>query len=147
MKCLSAIFFLAAFISFSCKNEPAPPPVQTLNDIMQADSAGDVDKVIALYMDDAILIPSDKSDIVGINAIRENYRNIFANSSLQLKATANEIIESGDLAIIRGNTNGNVISKKDSSSVTVNDKFLMMLKKQSGKWKIYRLMWTKESKP
>jgi ketosteroid isomerase-like protein len=147
MKCLRAIFFLAAFISFSCKNEPAPPPLQTLNDIMQADSAGDVDKVIALYMDDAILIPSDKSDIVGINAIRENYRNIFANSSLQLKATANEIIESGDLAIIRGNTNGNVISKKDSSSVTVNDKFLMMLKKQSGKWKIYRLMWSKEYKP
>jgi len=143
MKPLSTIFFLSAFVFFSCKNEPASPPVQTLNEIMQADSAGDVDKVISLYTEDAILIPSDRSDVVGLNAIAENYRNIFANSTLQLKATANEIIESGDLTIIRGNTTGNVISKKDSSSVTVNDKFLMMLKKQSGKWKIYRLMWSK----
>ena len=147
MKRLGAIFLLGAFILVSCKNEPASPPVQTLNDIMQADSAGDVDRVVSLYTDDAILIPSNKSDIVGINAIRENYRNIFANSSLQLKATANEIIESGDLAIIRGNTNGTIISKKDSSTITVNDKFLMMLKKQSGKWRIYRLMWGKESEP
>ena len=142
MKGLGMIFFLVALF-FSCKNEPASPPVQTLNDIMQADSAGDVDKVISLYTDDAILIPSNKSDIVGINAIRENYRNIFSGSTLRLKATTNEIIESGDLTIIRGSTTGNVISKKDSSSVTVNDKFLMMLKKQSGKWKIYRLMWSK----
>jgi ketosteroid isomerase-like protein len=147
MKRLGMICFVSAFILFSCKNEPASPPVQTLNDIMQADSAADVDKVISLYTDDAILIPSDKSDIVGINAIRENYRNIFATSTLQLKATASEIIESGELTIIRGYTNGNVISKKDSSSVAVNDKFLMMLKKQSGKWKIYRLMWSKKSEP
>lgn len=147
MKRLIAIFLFPVSIFFSCKNEASLPPVQTLNDIMQADSAGDVDKVISLYTDDAILIPSDKSDIVGINAIRENYRGIFANSTLQLKATANEIIESGDLTIIRGSTNGNVVSKKDSSSVNVNDKFLMMLKKQSGKWKIYRLMWSKKSEP
>jgi len=110
---------------------------------MQADSASDIDKVVSLYADDAILIPSDRDDIIGIHAIRENYRNIFANSTLQLKATANEIIESVDLTIIRGNTTGTVISKKDSSSVAANDKFLMMLKKQSGKWKIYRLMWSK----
>jgi uncharacterized protein (TIGR02246 family) len=143
MKQSCAILFLTGFIFFSCKNEPGAPPVETLNDIMQADSAGDVDKVISLYTDDAILIPSDRGDIIGINAIRENYRNIFANSTLRLKATTNEIIESGELTIIRGNTAGIVISKRDSSSVTVNDKFLMMLKKQSGKWKIYRLMWSK----
>ena len=136
--------FVAILIFCSCKNQPASAPVQTLNDIMQADSASDIDKVVSLYADDAILIPSDRDDIVGIHAIRENYRNIFSNSTLQLKATTNEIIESGDLTIIRGNTTGNIISKKDSSSVAVNDKFLMMLKKQSGKWKIYRLMWSKK---
>ena len=69
MKPLSTIFFLSAFVFFSCKNEPASPPVQTLNEIMQADSAGDVDKVISLYTEDAILIPSDRSDVVCLNAI------------------------------------------------------------------------------
>jgi len=139
---LMATLFLAGFI-LSCKNETSSAPVQTLNEIMQADSAGDVDKVVSLYSNDGILIPSNKGDIIGINAIRENYRNIFANSVLRLKASANEIIESGDLTLIRGTTTGIVISKKDSSSVTLNDKFLMILKKHSGKWKIYRLMWSK----
>ena len=92
--------FVAILIFCSCKNEPSSAPVQTLNDIMQADSAGDIDRVISLYADDAILIPSTRGDIVGINAIRENYRNIFAYSTLQLKATANEIIESRDLTTV-----------------------------------------------
>lgn len=127
----------------ACSQKETSPPGQTLNDVMQADSTGDPDKVVALYTDDAILIPSVNSDIVGKTAIRENYRNIFANSSLQLKSTANEIIQSSDWTIIRGNTNGNILSKKDSSLTPVNDKFLMILKKQSGKWKIYRLMWNK----
>lgn len=134
---------LALLILFSCTQNPSLTPAQTLDRIMQADSAGDLDQVISLYAEDAILIPSGRADIIGKNAIRENYRNIFATSIVQLKATANEIIETGDWTIIRGNTIGNIISKKDSSSVKADDKFLMMLKKQSGEWKIYRLMWSK----
>ena len=137
------ILVLFLFMLFSCKQKPSLTPAQTLDEIMKADSTGDPDKVASLYADDAILIPSGRADIIGKNAIRENYRNIFANSRLQVKTTTNEIIESGEWTIIRGNTNGNIISKKDSTSVAVDDKFLMMLKKQSGEWKIYRLMWSK----
>jgi ketosteroid isomerase-like protein len=89
------------------------------------------------------LIPAAGTDIVGKNAIKEHYRNLFSNSSLQLKASTTEIIDGKDLAVIRGFTTGKVISKMDSSSATVNDKFLMLLKKQSGQWKIYRLTWSR----
>ena len=140
---VNIILTLFAFILLSCKQNPSLTPAQTLDEIMKADSTGDPDKVASLYAEDAILIPSGKADIVGRNAIRENYRNIFANSIVQLKATANEIIESGEWTIIRGSTNGNIVSKRDSTSAQVDDKFLMMLKKQSGAWKIYRLMWSK----
>ena len=79
------ILALFLFILFSCKQNPSLTPAQTLDEIMKADSTGDPDKVASLYADDAILIPSGRADIIGKNAIRENYRNIFANSRLQVK--------------------------------------------------------------
>jgi uncharacterized protein (TIGR02246 family) len=134
---------LLVFIIFSCEQKEDSTPSKTLDEIIQADNAGDLEKVISNYTDDAILIPSGDVDIIGKNAIREHYRNIFLNSAFQLTSTANEIIDARDVTIIRGNTTGKIISKKDSSSTPVNDKFLMVMKKQSGKWKIYRLTWSK----
>jgi len=141
---MARIFLLSlVFVIFSCTQKEASTPSQTLNEVIAADNAGDLEKVIAHYADDAILIPSGSNDIVGKNAIREHYRNIFANSSMQLQSTANEIIDVRELTIMRGITTGKSISKTDSSSTAVNDKFLMILKKESGSWKVYRLMWSK----
>ena len=139
-------FLLLATVlaAFSCEQKKDSPPSKTLEETIQADNAGDLEKLIANYTDDAILIPAGSVDIVGKNAIREHYRNIFSNSSLQLNASATEIIDGKDLTVIRGNTTGKIISKNDSSSSPVNDKFLMLLKKQSGTWKIYRLTWSKQ---
>lgn len=138
------LLLLTVMASFSCAQKQDSTPSKTLDETIQADNAGDLEKLIGNYSDDAILIPAGSNDIVGKNAIREHYRNIFSNSSFQLSATATEIIDGKDLTVIRGSTTGKIISKKDSSSSTVNDKFLMLLKKQSGKWKIYRLTWSKQ---
>jgi uncharacterized protein (TIGR02246 family) len=134
---------LVLFAVFSCAQKQDSTPSKTLDETIRADNTGDLEKLIENYTDDAILIPAGSTDIVGKNAIKEHYRNLFSNSSLELKATATEIIDGSDLTVIRGNTTGKIISKKDSSSAAVNDKFLMLLKKQSGKWKIYRLTWSK----
>ena len=131
------------FFVFACEQKQNSTPSRTLDETIQADNAGDLERLIDNYADDAILIPAASTDIVGKNAIKEHYRNLFSNSSLQLKATVTEIIDGKDLAVIRGFTTGKVISRTDSSSATVNDKFLMLLKKQSGQWKIFRLTWSK----
>ena len=111
---------------------------------MKADNAADVERIVSLYTDDAMLIPAGKPNISGNDAIRKNYENIFSSSRLQLSAKANEVIESGKTAIIIGNTTGNVTKIKDSSIASVNDKFIMILKVVNGQWKIYRLMWGKD---
>ncbi|MER3498144.1 MAG: hypothetical protein C4308_05635 [Chitinophagaceae bacterium] len=139
----SSTFFISACILFAgCGNKEESTPSKTLTEVIAADNAGDLDKVIAYYTEDAILIPAGSSDIIGKNAIREHYRNIFTTSVLQLQASSNEIIDANDWTIIRGNTTGKVIFKADSSATAVNDKFIMVLKKDDGRWKIYRLMWS-----
>ena len=137
------ILMLLSFAILSCDRKQDSTPSKTLDETIQADNAGNLEKVVENYTDDAILIPASSNDIVGKNAIREHYRNIFLNSTFQLTATANEIIDARDVTIVRGNTTGKIISKKDSSSAAVNDKFLMVMKKQSGKWRIFRLTWSK----
>ena len=141
---MNKVFLLLLItVVFSCEQKQDSTPSKTLEEIIQADNAGDLEKVMSNYTDDAILIPSGSVDIIGKNAIREHYRNIFSNSAFQLTSSPNEIIDSRDFTIIRGNTTGKIISKKDSSSAPVNNKFLMVMKKQSGKWKVYRLTWSK----
>jgi len=137
------IIGILLFIFLSCSN-PNQDPETILSEIMIADNAADVERIVSLYTDDAMLIPAGKPNISGNDAIRKNYENIFSSSRLQLSAKANEVIESGKTAIIIGNTTGNVNNLKDSSIASVNDKFIMLLKAVNGKWKIYRLMWGKD---
>ena len=131
------------FLFLSCSNTNQDPET-ILSEIMKADNAADVERIVSLYTDDAMLIPAGKPNISGNDAIRKNYENIFSSSRLQLSAKANEVIESGKTAIIIGNTTGNVTNLKDSSIASVNDKFIMILKVVNGQWKIYRLMWGKD---
>jgi uncharacterized protein (TIGR02246 family) len=141
---MNKVFLLVlTSIVFSCEQKQDSTPSKTLDEIIQGDNAGDLERVMSNYTEDAILIPTGSVDVIGKNAIREHYRNIFSNSAFQLTSSSNEIIDAHEFTIIRGNTTGKIISKKDSSSVPVNDKFLMVMKKQSGKWKVYRLTWSK----
>jgi uncharacterized protein (TIGR02246 family) len=136
---LSSLLFL--FI-ISCKpkrNDPA----YTVHEIIKADNAGDIEKVLSLYTNDAVLIPAGKANIIGKDLIRKNYETIFSTSRLELHPLVIEVTRSGELSVIRGIISGNVLNLKDSSSAIVNDKFLMALKNIEGTWKIHRLMWSK----
>jgi ketosteroid isomerase-like protein len=126
----------------SCSNQTSGPK-ETLDAIILADNAGDIEKVVALYCTDAVLLPPGRANISGQSAIRQNYTGIFSSSTLHLRATTDTIEQCGQLATITGTTSGQSISKSGTDTVNVNDKFMMVLKKISGRWKIYRLMWNK----
>jgi len=137
------LFFITAVISFtSCTNTNSDPK-ETLAAIINADNNADIQKVVSLYTNDAILLPSGKPNISGQEAIRKNYETIFSTSKMQLSADILETITLKNFTIIRGNTVGKIFLFKDSTTLTVNDKFLMVLKNAAGKWKIHRLMWSK----
>jgi uncharacterized protein (TIGR02246 family) len=143
IKAKATVFVLTLMLAaVCCKNETSGPK-QTLDAIMLADNAGDIEKVISLYCTDAVLLPPGRPNIAGQSAIRQNYAGIFASSTLHLNATADTIERCGQLATITGITGGISISKSGSDTVNVKDKFMMVLKKINGRWRIYRLMWNK----
>lgn len=114
-----------------------------LDSIIAADNRSDIHKVLSCYTDDAVLMPSNKPSIKGINSIEENYASIFRNSVLHLESHIEEIKIAGTWAAVTGFNTGTVFMRKDSSSVSVNDKFILLTEKQNNEWKIKRLIWNK----
>ena len=109
--------------------------------IIDADNAADIASVLSSYSSDAVLMPPGKSEITGTTAIRKNYEAIFANSVLELSVKEEELVVSGNYAICKGRTMGQIRAKADSSVRDVNDKFIMILEKRDSQWKISKLIW------
>ena len=115
-----------------------------LNAIVSADNARDLNAVMALYADDAVLLPPDENAVVGKEAIRPRYQSLFNEFNPDLSISHDEIITDGDWVFVRGRTGGRVISRKGGATSPVNDKYLMILRRQAdGTWRIARLMWSK----
>lgn len=114
-----------------------------LDSIIAADNRSDLRKVLSCYAADAVLMPANKPSVKGLDAIKQNYTVIFENSLLHIESHIEEIKTTITWAAVTGYNTGNVVLKKDSSSIPVNDKFIMLLEKQKDTWKIKRLIWNK----
>ena len=114
-----------------------------LDTIIHADNRADISTVLSCYRNDAVLMPPGKPSITGIHAIEVNYKTIFANSVLHLESHIEEVKIFPSYAIVTGTNSGSVVLKKDSSVVTVSDKYIMLLNKQNDTWKIKKLIWNK----
>ena len=113
-----------------------------LADIIEADNNGNLERVLSFYSENAILMPSGRQPLVEIKAIRENYEAIFSRSQLFLSTEAVETLIADGFAVNVGYTRGQIVSKIDSSITDVDDKYVMILKKDSrDTWQIDRLIW------
>jgi uncharacterized protein (TIGR02246 family) len=109
--------------------------------ILEADNHADIERVLSYYHNKAVLLPPGRDEITGMENIRRNYENIFATSVLNLSPEEGEITITGDIAVYKGRTKGQVLLKSDSSTRMIDDKFIMILKKDDGRWKIITLIW------
>ena len=138
------VYVLIAMIFWSC----AESTERTKNDvravvsgILDADNHADIERVLSYYHDEAVLMPPGRDEIRGIASIRRNYEGIFASSVLNLAPEEEEITITDGFALYKGRTKGQVVIKSDSTTRAINDKFLMILKKDNGSWKISTLIW------
>ena len=103
----------------------------------KAAATRDVDKVVAFYADDAVMLSPGEAVANGKAAIRASYTQMLALPDLELTWTVTkvEVAKSGDMAYDYG---AYVMSYKGVSGKAVNDhgKFATVWKKQAtGAWK------------
>ena len=112
--------------------------------LVAADNRGDLDAVDALYADDIVLIPPYEPPVVGIEAVRDRYSQMFEAMKLDLGATIEETVVNGSWAYSRGTTRGRATPVDSENWHSVNDRYLMVLRRDGGRWQIVRLIWNAE---
>lgn len=114
-----------------------------INDIIRnyvsAANAGDIDRLISLYMDDGIRMLPDVPAIIG----KENIKSHFQKQAdlIDVKATMNneEVRETSDWGFVRGNFSLEITPKGEGEKFKRTGKYLTILEKQAdGSWKFAR---------
>jgi len=130
---LSVFFVLAGALPQS--------PRDLLQTLERADNANDLNTVIALYADDAVLLPPNERIVAGKDAIRSRYIDLFARTRMVARFEIDDERSGADHASIRGR----VIGRRVATGGTVEDltgKFVMLLARDAaGAWHISALIW------
>jgi ketosteroid isomerase-like protein len=140
------------FFSFICAAWAADTKAieQALRDLdaqWSAAAAGkDLEKTIAFYSEDAIVLPTNAPAATTKEAIRNTWKDLLASPDLAIswKITKVEVAESGDIAYTTGTYE---LSKNSAIGKLVPDhgKYVEVWKKQpDGKWKVVADIWNSD---
>ena len=98
--------------------------------------AGDVDTLVGLYSPNGVFMREEMKAVVGQDALRAAYKEVFAALKLDLQFTVREAEEAGDMAWLRGVSKGTVKILKTGVEAKQGYNQLVVLRKEGGAWKI-----------
>jgi uncharacterized protein (TIGR02246 family) len=141
----AALLFLTA-----CTAPPPPPPPDTraadekaIRDqetaAAQAWNAKDLDKILALYADDATLMLPNAPAVAGKTAMTPLLKGALAdrNFALTIQNISVEASKGGDLGFVRGTYVVNATDLKTKKATMEKGNYVIVYKKQAdGSWKI-----------
>ena len=142
-----AFLLLLLFTAFSCAKQEKKPSVEEdiaainalYNQYCIHANAGDLDKFLSLWEDNAIRMDTDKPSIIGKENITKLFEPSFELFSVNVVIYGNtEIQISGDMAFSRGTYTLSLTPKEGGATTTFDGKWLDIDKRQTdGSWKIY----------
>jgi uncharacterized protein (TIGR02246 family) len=110
--------------------------------IIAADNERSVDRVLAFYAPDALLLPPNEAPVSGYAAIRPRYETLFRDFTPAIEARIEEVCVSGSIGYVRGHNGGWLRSRTGGSDRALDDSYLMLLARNAdGRWRITHLMW------
>jgi uncharacterized protein (TIGR02246 family) len=110
--------------------------------IVAADNESALERVLAYYAEDAILMPPNSPTVLGIAAIRPRYEVLFRDYRPAIEGAIDEVVVRGDLAYVRGRNGGTLRGRNGASDRALNDVYVMVLRRSGdGEWRITRLIW------
>ena len=110
---------------------------------LDALNASDVNKVLALYSNDGVFMPSNAPSAVGQEQIKASYEFVFSQIQLNIAFYIDEIIVNGDYAFARTISKGTTLIHANGQTVAEENRELFVLQKTNGQWKISRYMFNK----
>jgi ketosteroid isomerase-like protein len=140
----------AASLSLECR--PDAPAVRGIRavatGIVAADNRRDVERVVAYYSVDAVLMPPGEAPVVGRDRIRPRYEALFASFTPAIELQVEEACVGAGLGFVRGRNGGRLLPRASGEIRVLDDAFIMLLRPEpGGVWRISHLIWHRQSDP
>ncbi len=138
MKRFSRVLILALLSSFASLAiaSAAPEGAQAVDEAWRkALTANDLDSVMAVYAEDAVMWLPDAPEAKGREAIRKSYAELLAANTvtgITLADTHYQI--SGELSVGWGNFAINLSPKAGGNPATLSGRFSVIAKREGGRW-------------
>jgi uncharacterized protein (TIGR02246 family) len=143
------VTFCAALLAAGCRApgatracDPSAAAVSAAaQDLIARDNAGDLDGVLARYTADVAWYPPLGAPLRGKAAIRPRYEQIFSTFSVALTSDVLEAASQGDSGFAIGTTRGTLTPRAGGAPVTVDDRFVALVRCVDGDWRVSHLIW------
>ena len=110
-------------------------PLETVEQLIEAMSGGDVERAVSLYEPGAAFVREPGKVAIGSEAIRTAWEGIAA-AGLTLTTNSHQVIEAGDIALYCSDWSGSGTAP-DGSSVEIGGRSADVLRRQpDGRWLI-----------
>jgi uncharacterized protein (TIGR02246 family) len=106
-------------------------------------NASDVNKVLPLYTNDGVFMPSGVPSAIGQEQIKSSYEFVFKTIQLNIQFYIDEIQVNGDFAFAQTTSKGNTLIHANGQTVPEENRELFVFEKVNGQWKIARYMFNK----
>ena len=106
-------------------------------------NTSDVNKVLPLYTNDGVFMPSNAPSAIGQEQVKAAYEFVFSQIQLNIEFYIDEIVVNGDYAFARTASKGTTLIHANKQTVAEENRELFVLQKTNGQWKIARYMFNK----
>lgn len=103
-------------------------------------NGNDIDTILSLYGADPVFMPQHAPALVGRDAVRAGYAQVFETIKLDVAFTLHEIEELGDTAWARTSSAGRTRVLAAGVELQEGNNELFVFRKEGGAWKIHRYL-------
>ena len=101
-------------------------------------NGNDIETILGLYGASPVFMPQHAPALVGRDAVRAGYRQVFDTIKLNVAFEIHEIQEAGDWAWARTSSAGRTKMLAAGIEVTEGNNELFVFRREGGSWRIHR---------
>ena len=132
---LSSLVLFAACASMAPANDAEPIIRQGATDFAAAANAGNVAGMVAIYADDAVLMPPNLPPFRGRDAIRQFWSGLLATGKIEAAVATDSVVQSGDLASEMGHYALTITPKGAPAPIKDSGKYVITWRRTGGQWR------------
>ena len=105
-------------------------------------NTNDIESILELYGRDPVFMPQHAPALVGREAVRAGYRQVFDTIKLNVEFTIHEVEVLGDTAWARTSSAGRTRILSAGIEVKEGNNELFVFKRENGDWRIHRYLFS-----